>query len=158
VLRADSFPVPEVCERLRNVYGLPGSIVASTADPVRGCIIDYLRLHDATYLDLPEEILTAALTLARPWAETYAHNLVASSWPPPEILGGEVQGGLDALAGYGKAELGRDVRRLRARAMVGDEVRTYSTAPLMWAVMMGSGGLALVRDGRSIDYMQTRMN
>lgn len=41
VLRADGFPAPEVFERLRNVYGLPGSIVEGTADPLRSCIVDY---------------------------------------------------------------------------------------------------------------------
>ncbi|MFM9848113.1 MAG: hypothetical protein ACKVP3_13240 [Hyphomicrobiaceae bacterium] len=128
------------------------------SDPLEVCIVDHLRQHDTGYLDLGDEVLTAAPHLARPWAESHAHRLAASSWPPPDMLGNKVPTGVEALASYGNGHLGRDVRRLRARAVVKDEVRMYSTAPLLWTSMMGSGGFALVRDGRSIDYLETRMN
>lgn len=158
ILRADRFSEPEVFDRLRIVHGLVGASATDMSDPLEVLIVDYLRQHNAAYLDLGVQVLTAALDLARPWAETHAVRLIASSWPPPEMLGNQVPTGVEALASYGNGHLGRDVRRLRARAVVRDEVRMYSTAPLMWTLMMGSGGLALVRDGRSIDYIETRMN
>jgi hypothetical protein len=158
ILRADRFPEEEVFDRLRSVHGLVGASTTDMSDRLEVCIVDYLRQHDTAYLDLGDEVLAAALNLARPWAETHAHRLVASSWPPPEMLGSKVPTGVEALASYGNGHLGRDVRRLRARALVQDEVRMYSTAPLMWTLMMGSGGFALVRDGRSIDYLETRMS
>jgi hypothetical protein len=158
ILRADRFAVAEVFERLRKVYDLPTRTVEDARNPLHACLIDHLGRHHAAYLQPGTEILTAAMAVAQPWAETYAAVLVGSSWPPRELLGDREPKGLEALAGYGKAHLGRDVRRLRARALPGDQVHTYSTAPLMWALMMGSGGFALVRDGRSVDYLQTRMN
>jgi hypothetical protein len=158
ILQADRFAVPQVFERLRKVYDLPAMTVEDARNPLHACLIDHLGRHHAAYLEPGTEILTAAMTIAQPWAETYAEVLVASSWPPQEMLGDREPEGLEALAVYGKAHLGRDVRRLRARALAGDQVHSYSTAPLMWTLMMGSGGFALVRDGRSVDYLQTRMN
>jgi hypothetical protein len=83
---------------------------------------------------------------------------MASGWPPLGMLQERVKGALQALDGYANGPAGRDVRRLRARAIPGDELRRYSTDPLMWALMMGSGGYALVRKGRSLDHIQLRMN
>ena len=52
----------------------------------------------------------------------------------------------------------RDARRVKARAIPGDEIHHYSTGALSFAAMMGSAGLALVRQGRSIDHIETMMN
>lgn len=56
---------------------------------------------------------------------------------------------------YG-SESARAYRRLKARAVPGDVLHGYSTGAGAWKANMGSAGIALVRDGRSIDHVETR--
>ena len=158
ILRADGFSEPEVFARLRKAQGMMAVQLKATSDPLELLIVDYLRHHHPNYLELGEETWRSALSLAQVGAETAANSQMAAGWPPLGMLRERVKGGVQALGGYRKGPAGRDVRRLRARAIPGDELRRYSTDPLMWALMMGSGGYALVRKGRSLDYIQLRMN
>jgi hypothetical protein len=72
-------------------------------------------------------------------------------------------GDLDILIGeaskhtYG-SESARAYRRMKARAVPGDALHGYNTGAGSWRAMMGSAGIALVRDGRSIDHVETRYN
>jgi hypothetical protein len=158
VLRADGFSETEVFHRLRKVQGMTRVELKAMRDPLEVSVVDYLRQYDRTYLDLGEKAWRSALSMAKVWAETFAQGLAQSNWPPSEILGERAKGGLKALDDYLNGTLGRDVRRLRARAVSGDELWRYSTEALMWTLMMGSGGYALLRGGRSVDYIQTRMS
>jgi hypothetical protein len=155
ILRADGYPESEVFERLRKVHGITNKLKMAS-DPLDVSVCDYLREYHSAYLDLGEKTWRSALSLAKAWSEACAK--AASHWPPSEMLGERAEGGLKALDGYQTGPLGRDVRRLRARMIAGDALRSYSTDAGMWALMMGSGGYALVRAGRSIDHIQTRMN
>lgn len=157
ILRTDGYLEGEVFARLRKVHGITDGL-KTASDPLDVSVSDYLRAYYPTYLDFGEETRRSALSLAKTWAETSANNKAASRWPPSEMLGERVAGGLRMLEGYQKGPLGRDARRLRARSNAGDELRRYSTDAVMWTLMMGSGGYALVREGRSLDHIQTRMN
>jgi hypothetical protein len=168
VLQADGFPIPEVFKRIGLVLDPPSDdFVAQQkhmgdwSDPLRSYLIDYLRRHQPAYVALGGSVFSIALAIAELWAEIYAERLTSSSWPPNDMLGEGAENAIEAL----DAELqkptglvGYDYRRLRARAVPGDEVRTFSTGQLSWQAMMGSFGLALVRDGRSIDHVTTIMN
>jgi hypothetical protein len=68
------------------------------------------------------------------------------------------ENGFDALDDFLEGASARDVRRLKARAIPGDELHGYSTGTLSWKAMMGSAGFALVRGGKSIDHIETMMN
>jgi hypothetical protein len=139
ILRADGYPESEVFERLRKVNGITNKLKMAS-DPLDVSVCDYLRRYHPTYLDLGEETWRPALSLAKSWSETFGNNKAASHWPPSEMLGERAKGGLKALDGYQTGPLGRDVRRLRARMIAGDTLRSYSTDAGMWALMMGSGG------------------
>lgn len=158
ILRADGFSEPEVFDRLRKAQGMMALQLKATSDPLELLIVDYLHDYHANYLALGEGTWRSALSLAQVWAEAAADHLMASGWPPLMMLRKRAKGGLKALDGYQKGPAGRDVRRLRARAIPGDELRHYSTEAFMWALMMGSGGYALVRKGRSFDHIQLRMS
>ena len=58
----------------------------------------------------------------------------------------------------GGAENVRAYRRMKARAMPGDVLHGYSTSARSWRALMGRAGIALVRNGRAIDQVMTRMN
>jgi hypothetical protein len=158
VLRADGFSEAQVFTRLREVQRIAGAEWMSAPDPLDASVFDYLRQYHATYLDLGEETWRSALSDAKAWTEIHLSNRANSHWPPREMLGERAKSGFKALDCYLEGPLGRDVRRLRARAIAGDQLRGYSTNTLMWSLMMGSGGYALVRKGLSTDHIQTRMN
>ena len=47
---------------------------------------------------------------------------------------------------------------MKARAVPGDELRNYSTGAQSFQFMMGSAGIALVRGGRSVDFIEIILN
>jgi hypothetical protein len=134
------------------------------------------------------KVFACAITLAELWAELFAGRMTSSSWPPPamltepwDILGyagitraGNTKpedwptfaGNLSDLnlliAGASRprcsGEAARQYRRMKARAIPGDVLHGYSTGAKSFGAMMGSAGIALVREGRSIDYVETIMN
>jgi hypothetical protein len=55
----------------------------------------------------------------------------------------------------GRGEASTAVRRMKARANPGDRLHGFSTPGLSWAILAGRSGIALVRDGRSIDFFET---
>jgi len=164
VLQADGFPVPEVFKRIGEVLDPPSSDLAEMhkrlghwSDPLRHYLTAYLKRHNPAYLALGANLFGSALTIARMWGEIYAGRLTASNWPPPDMLDAKAARleTIDILLDGGCA---MDARRVKARAVPGDEIHNYSTGTLSWAAMMGSAGLALVRNGRSIDHIETMIN
>jgi hypothetical protein len=185
VLQGDGFPEPEILKRIGQVYETAPPPPNHSYDPLRDYLGNHLRTYDPEYLELGSDLFHAALALASLWAEIHAARLAASSWPPSEMLGepwaiegyaGIVREGhnvpdsawptfgrsladldvlLDEYRGGGAAA---GVRRMKARAIPGDKLHGYSTSPMSWAAMMGSSGIALVRNGRSIDFFETMMN
>ena len=56
---------------------------------------------------------------------------------------------------YG-SETARAYRRMKARAVPGDVLHGYTTGAECRSAGMGTAGIALVREGRSIDHVETR--
>jgi hypothetical protein len=48
--------------------------------------------------------------------------------------------------------------RVKVRLMPGDELWTFSGPPDSWQALAGRSGFALVRAGRVIDHIVTRLN
>ncbi len=159
ILHEDGFPAPEIFKRVGSVYG-PARLLKRDrwTDPLRCYLVDHLRTHDAAYVELGASLLNAALALARLWAEIFAQQLTSSNWPPSDMLTEREENGFDALDDFLEGASARDVRRLKARAIPGDELHGYNTGTLSWKAMMGSAGFALVRGGKSIDHIETMMN
>jgi hypothetical protein len=124
------------------------------------------------WAELYAERLTAsswppADMLSKPWGIRkyvgYAGPVMRSATSKPEDfaqLSGNL-GDLDVLIAeaskhpYG-SESARAYRRMKARAVPGDILHGYSTGARAWKAGMGIAGIALVRDGRSIDHVETR--
>ena len=164
LLQADGFPVPEVFKRIGSVLDSPPSGVASMChwnDPLRSYTTFYLKQHRPAYIDPANgHIFDTAFAIAELWAEINAERRNNSCWPPEDMLGkGSEDAGktLNALLQQAGG-CARDYRRLKARTVPGDMIRNYSTGKLSFAAMMGSAGIALIRDGRSIDYVSASSN
>lgn len=157
LLEADGFPLPDIFTRVGSVYGPAQQILESTS-PLRAFVAKHLMVHEPAYVELGANLLNAAMALARLWAEINAIRMTTSSWPPPEMLGAVPDGGLEVLDDLLIGVTARDVRRVKARTVPGDELRVYNTGDLSWVAKMGSAGFALVRGGRSIDHIETMMN
>jgi hypothetical protein len=127
------------------------------SDPLRSYVTAYLKRHQPAYLALGCSVLNVALTMAEMWGEIYAGRLTGSSWPPQDMLDGPALR-LETIDILLDGACARDARRVKARAIPGDEIRKYNTGPQSWAAMMGRAGLVLVRQGRSIDQIETMMN
>jgi hypothetical protein len=184
VLQADGFPDPEIFKRIGHVYGTEPPPKERSYDPLRDFIVTDLKTYDPGYLQLGADHFRAVLLVASLWAELYAERLTASSWPPQKMLGEAwaIEGhtsimreskpgeevtwptftrslaDLDVLLKEYRYQSATDVRRMKARAIPGDTLHGYSTGAASWSAMMGSSGIALVRDGRSIDHVETLMN
>jgi len=184
VLQADGFPVREIFRRIGLVHTPKPDLrrISPYSNPLYDYVVAYLNVHAPIYLELGGTLLKSALALAELWAELSAEQGRQASWPPPEMLSGPgplmfvmvkrdgdsqaedrpaPDGSiehLDALLAQAASSTGRSVRRMKARAVPGDELRNYSTGGESFRLMMGSAGIALVRQGRSIDYMEMLMN
>jgi hypothetical protein len=123
------------------------------------------------WAELFSEQLTAsswppADMLSKPWGfrryTGYAGVMNAATSKPEDFaqLSGNL-GDLDVLIAeaskhpYG-SESARAYRRIKARAVPGDILHGYSTGASGRKAEMGTAGIALVRDSRSIDHVETR--
>jgi len=184
VLQADGFPVREIFRRIGLVHTPQPDVrrIHSYSNPLYDYVGAHLKVHAPVYLELGGTLLSSALALAELWAELSAEQGRQASWPPPEMLSepgplmfvmvkadGDSQpedrpapdgsiAHLDLLLDQAKFSAARDLRRMKARAVPGDELRNYSTGGESFQLMMGSAGIALVRKGRSIDYVEMLMN
>ena len=168
---------------MARVYGPMPSEVTDAADPFRATLVHLLKLREPTYLERGPVFFDTALGFAVMWGELFAERLAASDWPPPAMLtepwdiGGYAGisrsgegphewptfgGNLDdldiLLEEYGPSRGAVGLRRMKARANPGDQLHGYSTGKLSWTLMGGRSGIALVRNGRSIDVEETMMN
>jgi hypothetical protein len=125
------------------------------------------------WAELYAERLTAsswppADMLSKPWSirryAGYAGVMRSATSKPEDFaqLSGNL-GDVDVLIAeaskhpYG-SESARAYRRMKVRAVPGDILHGYSTGARGWKAGMGTAGIALVRDGRSIDHVETRYN
>lgn len=184
ILEVDGFPVPEIFRRVGLVHPPTPALdrLCPFGNPLHDYVVENLRVHSPTYLKLGTEILNQALALAELWAVLAAERQRQARWPSQEMLEppgplayllrdvdeddeidnlalrGDAIEILDALLAKVPFPACRDFRRLRARAVPGDELRNYSTGTQSFQFMMGSAGLALVRYGHAIDYVELMMN
>jgi hypothetical protein len=189
VLKADGFPEPEIFKRIGRVHQPEPQFRSFPmgGDPLFYYLRDYLAARFPAYLPLSWTMFMTTFTVASLWAELFAEQLTASSWPATDMLSkpwdfgryagyagvmnsskpedfatlaGNL-GDLDVLIAeasqhrYG-SETARAYRRMKARAVPGDVLHGYSTGDSGRKGEMGTAGLALVRDGRSIDPVETR--
>jgi hypothetical protein len=187
VLQADGFPESAVFERLAQVYGTPpppeplDHLDEYLAEHLQTFDPAYLDLAAGCGL------FGVALQVACLWAELHAGQVIHCGWPHQDQLrkawdidaytgiirtipkGGRPKmkpfptftrslADIDILLAEYRGEAAADVRRWKARAVPGDALHGFSTGGQSWRLMMGSSGIALVRDGRAIDYVVTRMN
>ena len=184
VLETDGFAKPEIFRRIAHVHPPAPEIqrLLDSGNPLRGFLVEHLRVHAPNYVRLGPAALNSALALAELWAVLDAERRRDQRWPPPEMLdppgplcylvlkaGDEdvndiVSNGagaieiLDALVKRGPLPTCPEFRRMRARAVPGDELRNYNTGAQSFEFMMGSAGIALVRSGRAIDYVELLKN
>jgi hypothetical protein len=170
LLQADGFPVPEVFKRIGSVLDPPPSRFAADhkamghwSDPLGTYTKFYLKRHRPTYLELDSRVFSTASAIAELWAEINAERVVNSCWPHEDQLSKDSRKANDCLDALLKEDHNyggcvHDYRRLKARAIPGDRVANFDTGALSWKLMMGTAGFALIRDGRSIDYVTTMMN
>jgi hypothetical protein len=187
VLRADGFPEPAVFERLARVFGTPAP-TNEYLRRLDEYIADDLKKFDPKYLELGSDLFRAALEVACLWAELNAGQVIRCGWPHDDQLceAWEIDGytgiirtipkggdrrkmkrfpkftrslaDIDILLTEYRGEAAADMRRWKARAVPGGAVHGFSTSSRSWRARMGSSGIALVRDGRAIDYVITRRN
>lgn len=184
VLEADGFAKPEIFRRIARIHSPVPNVerLISSGNPLRGYLVEHLSVHAPKYMRLGPAVLNSALALAELWAVLDAERRRDQRWPPPEMLdppgplcylvrkaGDEdvndiVSTGagaieiLDALVKRGQLPTCPELRRMRARAIPGDELRNYNTGAQSFEFMMGSAGIALVRSGRAIDYVELLKN
>lgn len=184
ILEVDGFPVPEIFRRVGLVHPPmpPLDRLCPFGNPLHDCVVENLRAHSPTYLKLGTENLNQALALAELWALLAAERRRQQNWPPQEMLEppgrlaylvrdddeddeidklalrGDAIEILDALLAKVRFPACPDLRRLRARAVSGDKLRNYSTGTQSFLFMMGSAGLALLRSGHVIDYVELMKN
>jgi hypothetical protein len=187
VLRADGFPEPAVFERLARVYGTPAP-TDDYMRRLDDYIANDLEKFDPKYLALGRDLYRAALEVACLWAELNAGQVIRCGWPHDDQLGKawDIDGytgivrtipkgasrrnmkpfpkftgslaDIDILLTEYRGEAAADARRWKARAVPGDALHGFSTGARSWRRLMGSKGIALVRDGHAIDYVVTARN
>jgi hypothetical protein len=97
----------------------------------------------------------------------------AKGWPPPEWLTKRTslpsfsvpksqlhsaQSRGDALLQLRAIKSRQEIKTLEVLMLPGDEIWEFSSPPELWQRLMGRAGIALVRNGRSIAHVVTKMN
>lgn len=142
-----SLPSHELSRRLDlAVEADPGGDVGSTE------LDQYLKhriaLWDPKSHALGEEFHDRHIALCEAYAAEQLKR--AGSWPPSKWLVEK----LDPA----KVEKDDYVAKLTCLMLPGDELWSYSSPPGSWKHMMGRAGIALLRDGKPISEIRTRMN
>lgn len=184
ILEADGFPEPEIFRRIGYVHTPSPDFarLGRSGNPLRGYVVEHLSAHAPSYLKLGTQLLNTALAFAELWAMHAAQRRRDAQWPPEGLLHppgplayllrdadednefdhlppctGAIET-LDTLIRRSPFPVCPDFRRMRARAVPGDELRSYSTGTQSFQFMMGSAGIALVRSGRAIDFIELLKN
>jgi hypothetical protein len=184
LLEADGFPEQDIFRRIGFVHPPAPDLgrLCRFGNSLRGYVVENLGVHAPSYLKIGAGHLNSALVLAELWAMLAVERRRDARWPPSDMLApsgplvylsrepDENDANGDPLAGADAIEVldvlavrysfpaGPDFRRMRARAVPGDELRNYSTGAESFQFMMGSAGIALVRSGRAIDYAETLLS
>jgi hypothetical protein len=182
LLHEDGFPTPQVLARIGMVHAIESDGCRSAPwNPLLAHLRKHVRTH---WPEFTTEQFTKCIAIAELWAELWADRITRSSWPHQNMLcasgravsvslksADEADDGadddamsvdparsLDAMASRTQGAEGRDWRRLRARLVPGDRLVNYSTGEDSFALMMGSSGIALVRNDKAIDYVELLRN
>jgi hypothetical protein len=182
ILEVDGFSEREIFRRIGLVHSPKPDLerICRSGNPLRCYIVEHLAVHAPIYLKLGPGLLNSALAVAELWATIAAERSRAANWPPQEMLGppgplsdpafnaGEADenlmlpdGAIEALNRFvarARFPALAELRRMKARAVPGDELRNYSTGAQSFQFMMGSAGIALVRGGRSVDFIEIIRN
>ena len=184
ILEADGFPEPEIFRRVGGIFPPSPDLnrFSLTADLLRAHAVGHLSVHAPAYIKLGPQLLKSALAIAELWAVRRADQLRALQWPREDMLATtsswacsanqatdnaaealdvddtDVVTVLDVLMKRAPFPKSPELRRMRARAAPGDQLRDYSTGAVSFRFNMGSAGIALVRNGRALDFMELMRN
>jgi hypothetical protein len=176
ILEADGFAEPEIFRRVGVVFPPSPDLnrFSLTGDLLRAHAVGHLSVHAPSYIKLGPQLLKSALALAELWAMRRADQLRDLKWPREDMLATtsswaypgnhgpddwaedldvdttDVVTVLHALMGRTPFPRNPELRRMRARAVPGDRLWDYSTGADSFRFNMGSAGIALVRNGRTI--------
>lgn len=142
-----SLPSHELSRRLDLAVGSdPGGDVGSTELNVY--LKNRIALWEAKEDALGDEFQDWHIALCEAYATEQLKR--AGTWPPIEWLVKK----LDPA----EVEKNKYVAALTFLMLPGDELWSYSSPPATWEHMMGRGGIALLRNGKPISEIGTRMN
>jgi len=182
ILEADGFPEPEIFRRVGGIFPPTPDLNRFTlmGDLIRAHAVGHLSFHAPAYVKLGSQFLKSALAIAELWAARRADQLRDLKWPREDMLAAswacsgnqlahdaaealdvdetDVLTVLDVLMKRAPFSKNPELRRMRARAVPGDRLRDYSTGAESFRFNMGSAGVALVRNGRAIDFLETMKN
>jgi hypothetical protein len=167
LLALDGLSESEAVERIDKVRRLNLICVGAQSLTVEQYIDQVLSVYFSRYLEHGVDLRNAAIKLAKAHVQLSA-GLEGGAYPPIEWLSWKMD----------RAEFDRkfanrpdasqllmpssnfdiDFVEFIIRLRDDDELWRFSSPPESWEMMMGRGGIALVRDGRPITYLGTVMN
>lgn len=115
-----------------------------------------LRMVDAAYLALGDDLLAKQVDIADKWASDEI-QWIKSERPFPPIEWLVTRTSIGALDGT-DIRRHRDWRSIAARMTERDELWEFNSPPEYWEGLAGRMGIVLVRDGRPIAHIVTAMN
>jgi hypothetical protein len=133
-----------------------------------------LALEHPRYGEFGSSLLLSQIERCQQFVRKDVQSTTGSKgWPPPEWLTkrinlpsyptrkpqlGSAQSRGEAIHQLRAYKSRQEIRTLEVLMLPGDEVWEFSSPPELWQKLMGRAGVALVRDGRSIAHVVTRMN
>jgi hypothetical protein len=143
---------------------------ARKTPPVEDYLVSLLRKVAPGYLEHGPKLLAGAIALARKGLRTLPEDGVWSTpdgRPPPEWGFRRIPKARERrefwplrkgvpLVPETRHDI--DLADMLIRMQPSDELWRYSSPPRSWGLMMGRGGIALVRNGRVLCDVTTRMN
>jgi hypothetical protein len=133
-----------------------------------------LALEHPRYEEFGSSFLLSQIELCEQFVRRDIQSTTeAKGWPPPEWLTKRASLSSfptrkplpDSMQSRGAAivqlqayKSRQQIKTLEVLMLPGDEVWEFSSPPELWQRLMGRAGIALVRNGRSIAHVVTRMN
>lgn len=157
-LRSAGFSEPQAVDQLGQIFQLD-----PPAGTLEGLVQSLLRKHFPDYLAANEAHIPEMRRLAAQ-AEREARS---GSYPPAEWLGAQVSPkefrarmgkSLKSLSIFPRSEFDAQLLHFVIMMAAGGQIYEFSSPAETWRLMMGRGGLALVKDGRSLAFVETLMN
>ncbi len=142
-----TLPTHELSRRLDLAVGASLGRDLETKE-LNGHLKNRIARWDPKLHALGEEFLDRHIALCESFAADQFKQ--AGGWPPVGWL----------VKKLDPAEVEKDkfVAKLTLLMLPGDELWSYSSPPATWKHMMGRGGIALLRNGKPISEIGTRMN